>query len=212
MNCHECIRLQDDYLDNQLDHDRHEAVMRHISDCPDCRRMMRKNRELLQGLRSLPSPEPSPGFLKLAMAKAAQVDSRQRRRKWFMQFAAMAAMVCLVILGTLQYSSLTATKGDSHSSAIVLSLHESREVMLLVQSATDLPGATITIELPPQLMLASNPGLRTLSWQADVQQGKNFIPLPLIAAATGHATVTASIAHDNQVKTMRMRVEIAPRG
>lgn len=209
MNCHECISHQDDYLDNQLDHDVHDAMTKHIATCPDCQSMMRQNRELLQGLRNVDAPAPSPGFLKLAMENAVRVDRQRRHKKWFRQFAAVAAMVCLVVLGSLKFSPML-TRDTIQSSGIVLSLHESREVILLVQSAQALDGATITIELPPQLMLANNPGLREFSWQADVKEGKNLIPLPLVASAAGMVTVTARIEHDNQVKTMRMQVEILP--
>lgn len=209
MNCDECISHQDDYLDNQLSHDIHEAMTRHIAACPDCQKMMRKNRELLQGLRNLDAPPPSPGFLKLAMANAVRIDRQQRRRKWFMQFAAVAAMVCLVVLGSLKLSPL-ATHDTPQSTGIRLSLHESKEMVLLVQAAENLHGATISIDLPPQLMLASNPGLRHFSWQADVKEGKNLIPLPLVATAPGKVTVTARIEHDRQTKIMRVQVEILP--
>ena len=206
MNCQECISHQDDYLDNQLAHELHNAMTMHIADCPDCQTMMRKNRELLQGLRHLNSPSPSPGFLKLAMKNAVRIERQQRHKKWFIQCAAVAAMVCIVALGSLRFSPTTTD--TAQSSGIILSLHESREVILLVQSAKNLDGATITIELPPQLMLASNPGLREFSWKADVKEGKNLIPLPLVASATGTVTVIARIEHDNQVKTMRMQLQV----
>jgi hypothetical protein len=117
-------------------------------------------------------------------------------------------MVCLVVFGSMKTPFLT--KDTTQSSGIVLSLHESREVILLIQSAKALDGATITIELPPQLMLANNPGLRKLSWQADVKEGKNLIPLPLVATVAGIVQVTARIEHEDQVKTMRMQVSIMP--
>lgn len=209
MNCQECISHQDDYLDNQLPHDIHEAMDRHIASCPDCQEMIRRNKELLRVLRNLKAPSPSPGFLKSAMENAARVDRQRRHKKWFMRFAAMAAMICLVVIGTIKFSPQTTTDSNK-SSGIVMALHESKDVFLLVQSAQALEGATITIELPPQLTLAGNPAIRELSWRADFQRGKNIIPLPLLAATTGSAIVTAQIEHGHEAKTIRMQVNIIP--
>ena len=208
MNCKECITHQDDYLDNQLDHDLHEAMTGHLSDCPECTAMMRENRDMLQALRTLDSPPPSPGFLKLAMENAVRVEEKRLHKKWFRHYAAVAAMLCLVVLGSMNLPWL-ATE-TTQEPAIILSLHETKDVTLLVQSAKALDQATITILLPPQLMLASNPGLREMSWQADIKAGQNLISLPLVASSAGLVMVTATIEHDNQVKTMQMLVEVVP--
>ncbi len=210
MNCKECIVNQDDYLDNRLPHDLYEAMTRHLAQCPECQLMMRENRELLQGLRTLESPPPSPGFLKLAMENAARVERQRLHRKWFIQYAAVAAMVCLVVLGSLKFSPWMVANTGQSAPGVILSLHESKDVILLVQSARALDNATITINLPPQLMLANNPGLHQISWQADIKEGKNLIPLPLVATVTGSAQITARIEHESRVKTMRMQVEIVP--
>lgn len=212
LNCKECIINQDDYLDNQLPHALYEDMTSHLAVCPECQAMMRENRELLQGLRTLESPPPSPGFLKLAMENAVRAERQRLHKKWFFQYAAVAAMVCLVVLVSLKFSPWMAPNPNTGQSApgVILSLHESKDVILLVQSARALDNATITINLPPQLMLANNPGLRQISWQADIKAGKNLIPLPLVATVAGLTKITAKIEHEDRVKAMSMQVEVVP--
>ena len=209
MNCHDCFTHQDDYLDNQLNHDLHEAVTKHLATCSDCMVMIQKNRELLQRLRNIETPPPSPGFLKLAMENASRIEDQRLQKKWWIQFASIAAMLCVVVLGALHYSPWLTTN-TSQQSGIVFSLHESKEIILLVQSAKNMENATITIELPPQLMLAQSPETRKFSWQADFKTGKNLIPLPLVASTAGTMQVTARIEYQNQVKTIHTQVQILP--
>lgn len=207
MNCRECMHHQDDYLDNLLDHTLYDEIQRHLAECSDCQEIMRQNREMLQTLRNMAGPTPSPGFLNLALKNAIAMEKDKQRKKWWYQFAAVAAMVCLVVLGSMGHGH-NPTSITTQQTGITLSLHDSKEVILMVQSAKTLENATITIELPPQLMLANNPNLREFSWQANVKEGKNFIPLPLIATGNGQVSIIAKIEHDNKIKTMRMEVHI----
>lgn len=64
------------YLDAELAPRGRERMQRHVSECPECRRLLAGLGLVVDGLRSLPSPESDTGAVQIAAAVTAQLSER----------------------------------------------------------------------------------------------------------------------------------------
>jgi hypothetical protein len=103
VNCLECQELLQRRLDGAAVPDR-AALERHLASCPECRERHAAAALLLEGLGSLPPPQPAPD---LADRTAARVlrdlrARRLRRRLWI--GLTLAASLLLAVVGYLRLS------------------------------------------------------------------------------------------------------------
>jgi len=92
---------------------------------------------------------------------------------------------------------------------ITMTLEEPRTVNLVFASAAALDAATLTVTLPDGIELAGFPGQREITWQTSLVEGKNFLPLELIALSSVGGEVLARLEHDDRDRTFRLRVEVS---
>ena len=78
-----------------------------------------------------------------------------------------------------------------------------------IASAAALDAATLTVTLPDGIELAGFPGQREITWQTSLVEGKNFLPLELIALSSVGGEVLARLEHDDRDRTFRLRVEVS---
>ena len=90
-----------------------------------------------------------------------------------------------------------------------MTLEEPRTVNLMFASANALDDATLTVTLPDGIELAGFPGQREISWQTSLVEGKNYLPLELIALTPTGGEVLARLEHDNRGRTFRLRVNVS---
>ena len=72
-----------------------------------------------------------------------------------------------------------------------MTLEEPRTVNLVFASAAALDAATLTVSLPDGIELAGFPGQTQITWQTSLVEGKNFLPLELIALSPAGGEVLA---------------------
>ena len=75
-------------------------------------------------------------------------------------------------------------------------------------SKTALDAATLTVSLPEGIELAGFPGQREIAWQTSLVEGKNLLPLSLVALTPAGGEVLARLEHDNRNRTFRLQVEV----
>jgi len=63
--------------------------------------------------------------------------------------------------------------------------------------------------LPDGVELAGFPGQREIAWQTSLVEGKNYLPLELIALSPVGGEVLARLEHDNRMRTFRLRIEVS---
>ena len=63
--------------------------------------------------------------------------------------------------------------------------------------------------LPDGVELAGFPGQREIAWQTNLVEGKNLLPLELIALTLVGGEVLARLEHDNRKRTFRLRIEVS---
>ena len=67
-------------------------------------------------------------------------------------------------------------------------------VALKIEAPRDFANVRFSIELPDQVFLADQPGLRVVAWDGALRKGQNVLELPLVAQAGAAGTLVAAVA------------------
>ena len=85
-----------------------------------------------------------------------------------------------------------------------------KTVRLAFRSGEALENVTLTLELPPNVELASWPGHRELSWQVSLNAGENVLSLPLKLLFPGAGELVARLDTGDRQKTFRAPIPEYP--
>jgi hypothetical protein len=170
----------------------------------------KQDQEILALLRDYPVAEPSAGFYDRALARATHEGSRRQRNRWIMTGfgSAVAAGIVLWAIGGFLLTAPEVPQPEASIPGIALTLEEPRTINLVFSSKSALDGATLTVTLPEGLEMAGFPGQREVTWKTSLAEGKNLLPLELIALTPAGGEVLARLEHDNRNRTFRLRVEV----
>mgnify|MGYP001812948040 CR=1 FL=1 len=161
-------------------------------------------------LRDYPAPEPPAGFYEQALVRATHEGSRRQRNRWLMTGfgSAVAAGIALWFVAGFFFATPEATLPESAIPGITMTLEEPRTVNFVFASATALESAVLTVSLPDGVELAGFPGQREISWETSLDEGKNLLPLTLIAVSPLGGEVLARLEHENRNRTFRLRIDV----
>jgi hypothetical protein len=176
---------------------------------------------LREALRRMPTPEPRPGFVERALARAAAQEQAPqaialpgRLRRFATRWetwagaalgGAVAAALMLVLLRTVDTT-------DSQQ-ALALTLHEARNVDVLIDSDRELKGATIRVAASGSIVLDGFDDERQIDWQADLERGANLLSLPVVARAAGKGRLVAVIEHEGRTRQVAIDLSVVdPQG
>jgi hypothetical protein len=170
---------------------------------------------LRQALRRMPTPEPRAGFVERALARAvAQPRSEQagflpgRLRSFASRWetwagaalgGAVAAALTFVLLRTVDTAPVSQPQ-------LALTLHEARNVDVLIDSERALKGATIRVAASGSITLDGFEDERHVDWQADLERGSNLLSLPVIARTAGKGRLVAIVEY--QGRTQRVAIDL----
>ena len=171
----------------------------------------KRDQEILELLKDYPMATAETGFYDQALARATHEGSRRQRNRWVMTgFAsAIAAGLVLWFIGGTFLMTPNLPQPDNSIPGIAMTLEEPRTVNLVFASATALDSATLTVSLPDGIELAGFPGQTEITWQTSLVEGKNFLPLELIALSTAGGEVLARLEHDDRDRTFRLRIDVS---
>ena len=176
---------------------------------------------LREALRRMPTPEPRPGFVERALARAAAQEQAPqaialpgRLRRFATRWetwagaalgGAVAAALMLVLLRTVDTT-------DSRQ-PLALTLHEARNVDVLIDSDRELKGATIRVAASGSIVLDGFDNERQIDWQADLERGANLLSLPVVARAAGKGRLVAVIEHEGRTRQVAIDLSVVdPQG
>jgi hypothetical protein len=169
---------------------------------------------LRAALRRMPTPEPRAGFVERALARAsAQERATQallpaRLSRFLSRWetwagaalgAAAAAAMTFVLLRPVDSTQPSRPQ-------LALTLNETRNVDVLIDSERELKGATIRIAATGSIALDGFDDERHIDWQADLERGSNLLSLPVVARAAGNGELVAVIEH--QGRTQRVAIAL----
>ena len=173
---------------------------------------------LREALRRMPTPELRPGFVERAFARVAQQQAPQavappgRLRSFATRWetwagaalgGAVAAALMLVLLRPVDTS-------DSPQ-PLALTLHEARNVDVLIDSDRELKGATIRVAASGSIVLDGFDDERQIDWQADLERGSNLLSLPVLARAAGKGRLVAVIEHEGRTRQVAIDLSVVDR-
>lgn len=169
----------------------------------------KQDRELLELLRDLPAPQPSPGFYDRALARATHAGSRRQRRRWLLTgFGAAAAAAVAVWLVSGLFLASPAPPADDVIPGVTMTLEQPRTVNFVFSAASALDSAMLTVSLPDGIELAGFPGQRQITWETSLREGKNLLPLTLVALTPAGGELLATLEHQHRDRTFRLRVKV----
>ena len=181
----------------------------HTSDIEE--HMDEQDQEILELLKDYPMDDATAGFYDQALARATHEGTRRQRNRWLMTGfgSAIAASIVLWLVGGFFLTTPNVPTHDATIPGIAMTLEEPRTVNLVFASKAALDNATLTVSLPDGIELAGFPGQKEITWQTSLEEGKNLLPLELIALTSTGGEVLARLEHENRDRTFRLRVEIS---
>jgi len=171
----------------------------------------KEDQEILDLLKDYPMIDASAGFYDQALARATHEGTRRQRNRWVMTGfgSAIAAGLALWLIGGFFLTAPNLPVPDATIPGIAMTLEEPRTINLMFASETALESATLTVTLPDGIELAGFPGQREIAWETSLVEGKNYLPLELIALTPVGGEVLARLEHEDRDRTFRLRIEVS---
>jgi hypothetical protein len=210
-----CQQLKDefeDYIDGIC---RDAASLdRHVAGCSDCRQRVLRERQLRAALADYASasvPRPEAGFFDKAMATAVRSHVRkQHRRSWLKGFGSALAAGLVLWLAAGDWTDRSEMPVTTGIPQVTMALEDPHTVNLVFSSATDLENATLTVSLPAGVEIQGFRGKTEISWTTSLREGRNVLPLKLIAVSAQGGELMATLQHNGDDKTFKLQVNVTP--
>jgi len=171
----------------------------------------RQDQEILELLKDYPMPAADAGFYDQALVRATHEGSRRQRNKWMLTGfgAAVAATIAAWMIGGMLLNDPQLPSADPAIPGVTIAMAEPRTVNLVFASESALESATLTVSLPDGIELDGFPGQREITWETSLSEGKNLLPLTLIALTPTGGELLARLEHDERDRTFRLRVDVS---
>jgi hypothetical protein len=168
--------------------------------------------KLRAGLRDMPVPEPRAGFVDRVLVKAtasAAAPAPRSFRTALRRHATWWAAAAGALAATIAWVTLIWIKsGTPGEPMLVLTLNESREVPLVIESERELDGATIRIHVSGSVALNGYGQQDEVEWQTTLTPGANLLSLPVIARETGEGRIVAEIEHEGRTRRVSVSMHV----
>ncbi len=167
-------------------------------------------RQLLDLMKDYPMPEATTGFYDEALVTAAQEGRRRQKRRWLMTGfgSAVAAGLAIFVVALTLSGAPDVPAVDDSIPGVTIALAEPRTVNLVFSSAEALDTATLTVSLPAGVELEGFPGQSEITWETSLAEGRNLLPLKLIAVAPTGGELLARLEHDDRDRVFRLQVNV----
>ena len=210
MTCTRISQQLDDYLERDLPAAELVRLNAHLESCGDCQQAVSRERALRQALQEFPVAGPSEGFYTRALAKAAQSESHNgRTRLWGMSLASAVAAGLAIWLFAGTFLSTPTITPPADIPGVSIALNDSHTVNLVFSSETALADARLVVELPPGIELEGFEGRREIRWRTDLREGRNVLPLQLVANSGLGGELIARLEHERKSKIFRVNVTVS---
>ena len=211
MTCKHLNDNLDDFIDNALSEVDMAEASKHIVTCDDCQTLVSEARALQALLKEYGYTDvatPTAEFFDQTLIRAAHRGGRQQRKQsWLKGFgSAIAVGVAVWVVSGLFFS--TPEFPESNIPSVTMALEEPRTVNLVFASTSDIVDATLTVILPEGIEIDGFDGQQEISWVTSLTAGRNVLPLKLIATSPHGGEILATLQHNQDDRTFRLRVTV----
>ncbi|MCW9008062.1 MAG: zf-HC2 domain-containing protein [Marinobacter sp.] len=221
MSCNEIRVDLPAYINNDLSAPALDRVQEHIAACPTCSDWLASERALNRALQEQFSvPAPSPDFHNRVLSSARGAVNPTAGWSHGALGGAIAAALALGIglgvflqpggVADIADPAVALSESASEEPAIGIAEPVEKLVRLAFHSGEALEDVTLTLELPPNVEVASWPGQRELSWQVSLDAGENVLSLPLKLLFPGSGELVARLDTGERQKTFRAPIPEYP--
>jgi len=170
-----------------------------------------EEQDLLDLLQDYPVPEAEAGFYDRALVRAVHKGSRRQRNRWILAGfgSAVAAGLAIWVVTAMLMTTPQLPDAEPSIPGVTIAMEQEHTVRLVFASAKALDSATLTVSLPDGIELAGFPGQREITWETSLQEGRNLLPLTLIALTPDGGEVLARLEHKDRNRTFRLRVDVS---
>lgn len=171
----------------------------------------RQDQEILELLKDYPMPAADAGFYDRALARATHEGTRRQRNKWMLTGfgAAIAATFAAWMIGGMLLNDPQLPDVDATIPGVTIAMAQPKTVNLMFASATALDSATLTVTLPDGVELDGFPGQRVVTWQTSLKEGRNLLPLTLVALTPAGGELLARLEHNDRNREFRLRLDVS---
>lgn len=211
MNCEDFTNKLDSYFDTEAGIYLNNAMKAHCRACPNCNLLVMLEAGRRQSMRSVDKIPPLPADLAhRAFAKLDAQVKRQARKRTFFSSAIAAGLMCTVF-ALHQSVSPTLDRTNPMISAqdvdvVNLTVAQMKNVKLLFESAVEMKGVYVTVDLPEYLEVHGYAGRQTLKWRSDIIKGNNVLQLPVIARAPHAGELTAILSIGDAQRVFKVHI------
>jgi hypothetical protein len=183
----------------------------HIGECASCRNIVDSERSLQKRLADYGEstiPQPDTSFYDRAIVRAVHAGTRRQRNRWILTGfgGAVAALFMLWIVSGVFFTG--ADLDEPAIPSVTMALESPQTFNLVFASATPLVNASMTVTLPDGIEIAGFAGQREITWRTSLKEGKNILPLTLIASSPVGGDLLATLRHEDDSKVFRLRVKV----
>jgi anti-sigma factor RsiW len=211
MTCQLIAEQIDDFLDGELAATEMHTLETHVSTCASCAALVtgeRNLRDMLRDYGESTMPHADAAFFNQSIARAARDGTLRQRNRWVITGfgGAVAAAMALWIVSGVFFS--TPEFSEPAVPSVTMTLEQPQTLNLVFASAETLENATMTVFLPEGVEVRGFSGQREITWMTSLDKGRNILPLTLIATSPAGGELLATLRHENDDKTFRLRVSV----
>jgi anti-sigma factor RsiW len=211
MNCNQTSEQLDEYLDGALRTDDQVLFEEHLAQFAKCRTVVEEGQTLRSRLAQygeMTMPMPDAGFYARALAKAAQSGMRKQRNRWVMTgfSGAIAATLMIWIVSSVFFAAPQMDQPTVPS--VTMALEAPQTFNLVFSSSEALTGASMTVTLPAGIEIDGFAGQREITWMTSLKEGRNILPLTLVATSPFGGELLATLQHVDDNKIFRLQVSV----
>ena len=201
----------DDYVAGELTAEEQALGAAHVESCGTCRQLVDDQQALVARLQDYGASNvavPDADFFDRAIAKAASQGNKRDRNRWIMTGfgGAMAAALALWMIGGMFFN--TPEMIDTDIPGVTMALEEPTTLNLVFSSAEALANATMTVMLPIGIEVKGFKGQREITWMTSLKEGRNVLPLTLVATTPHGGEVLATLQHEGDDRSFKLQVTV----
>ena len=202
MNCQAINNILQNFIDGELSDTDAESVADHHRECPVCAMQYQETLAVIEGLRGVRVPPPSPGFSTHVIEHATKSSKiAPDRRLTYVASGIAASLIAFFVLASTFINPAFEEQGKS----IVLVDDKVRTIKVAIDSLQTIDSVEMSIDISDNLEITGYESQKNIRWNTRLNQGINVIALPVSAIALGDGEITTRVRLNGREKIFTIK-------